>query len=291
MKEREITIFHSPDADDAFMFYGMVKGGIQYPGFRFTHDLCDIESLNHRALAGELDVTAVSVHAYSQLQQNYAVLSSGASMGGVDYGPRVIALEKFDLCDGRKRRIAIPGPMTSAALALRLFLKDQGIESELVSIHFDDIFAAIKQGVVDAGVIIHEGQITHGREGFVLLADLGRWWWEKHALPLPLGINVVRKSLGAEAMMAAGTVIKQSILYAMKYRHQALEYALSFGRGLSYEDADTFVSMYVNDFTVDLGEIGKRSIELFLAEGDRAGVIAQSPQVDFVDLSEVGSYE
>ena len=288
---KPITIYHSPDADDAFMFYGMVKGEIGYPGYEFTHDLCDIESLNHRALAGELDVTAVSVHAYSQLQDKYAILSCGASMGGSTYGPRLVALNPCNLADGKIRRLAIPGPMTSAALALRLFLKSEGIEAELISIHFDQVFAAIKDGRVDAGVIIHEGQITHGREGFVLLKDLGSWWWEKTQLPLPLGVNVARKSLGSEALTAAGTVLKQSILYSLKYRKEAIDYALSYGRGLSFKDADTFISMYVNDFTIDLGDIGQRAIRAFLAAGYKEGLITLAPAVEFVDLSSVKAYE
>lgn len=287
---KEITIFHSPDADDAFMFYGMVKGGVGYPGFRFLHDQCDIESLNHRAKAGELDVTAVSAHAYSALQSDYVILSAGASMGGVDYGPCIVSLHACKLDDGVHRRIAIPGPMTSAALALRLYLDSLGIAAELVPVHFDDIFSAIREGAVDAGVIIHEGQITHDREGFVLLANLGKWWWERHAVPLPLGVNVARKSLGRDALIAAGTVIKQSILYAMEHRREALDYALSFGRGLSYEDADTFVGMYVNDYTIDLGDVGRRAIELFLSEGYRKGFIAVAPHVEFIDLSGVGTH-
>ncbi len=284
---RKITIFHSPDADDAFMFYGMVKGGITYPGYTFTHDLCDIETLNHRTLAGELDVTAVSAHAYSKFQEHYSILSCGASMGGVDYGPRLVALENVDLGDGAVRRIGIPGPLTSAALALQLYLKDRGIDAELVPVHFDRMFEEIKAGVVDAGVIIHEGQLTLGREGFVMLEDLGSWWWKKTSLPLPLGVNVVRKSLGRDAMIATGTVLKQSILYAMDHRQGALEYALSYGRGLSYEDADTFVGMYVNEYTIDLGDAGRKAIELFLSEGHRAGIIGQPPQIEFIDLSAI----
>lgn len=290
MKNKEITIFHSPDADDAFMFYGLVKGGIRFPGYTFSHDLCDIETLNHRTLAGELDVTAVSAHAYSRFQEHYAILSAGASMGGVDYGPRLVALSMFNLRDGKRRRIGIPGPLTSAALALQLYLKDSGVEAELVALHFESIFAEIKAGKIDAGVIIHEGQLTLGREGFVMIEDLGRWWWNKMKLPLPLGVNVVRKSLGHEAMIATGTVLKQSIIYSLEHREGALAYALSFGRGLSVEDADTFVSMYVNDYTVDLGEAGRTAIELFLNEGYRAGIITQQPKIEFIDLSSVKSY-
>jgi 1,4-dihydroxy-6-naphthoate synthase len=201
------------------------------------------------------------------------------------------AQELLHLKKAKNLKIAIPGPMTSAALALKLFLKDQNIIAELVPAHFDKILDLVKAGTVDAGVIIHEGQITHAREGFVMLQDLGAWWWQKTNLPLPLGINVVRKSLGSSAHLAIGTVLKQSILYAMKYRKEALDYALTYGRGLSFEDADTFVAMYVNDYTIELGEIGKKAIERFLSEGFNAGFIKNAPKLDFVDLSSVKAYE
>lgn len=286
-----ITIYHSPDADDAFMFYGMMKAGIGYPGYDFRCDLCDIESLNKRALEGSLEVSAVSVHAYAYLKNRYAILSCGASMGGTDYGPCVVALTPCSLQDGRRRRIAIPGPYTSATLALRLFLADNGVEADLVPVHFDDIQRSILSGEVDCGVIIHEGQITHEREGFVLIQDLGKWWWEKHRLPLPLGVTVARRDLGRDAMNAAGTVIKQSILCSLDNRAQALEFALSFGRGITPAEADRFVSMYVNEWSVDLGDAGRRSIQLFLEQGVAHGIIPSLPEIEFVNLDSVVSYD
>jgi 1,4-dihydroxy-6-naphthoate synthase len=284
MSTQEITIYHSPDADDAFMFYGLVSGAVSYPGFTFHHDLADIESLNQKALRGELDVTAVSVHAFSKLHEHYSILSAGASMGGENYGPRLIAKSAINLNDGVHRRLAIPGPMTSANLALSLYLHQHGIEAELVPVHFDQVFAAVASGEVDAGVVIHEGQLTLEREGFALVLDLGKWWWEKHQLPLPLGINVVKRSLGAEALKAIGVVLKGSIVYSLEHRAQALDYALSYGRGLSRADADTFVGMYVNEYTVDLTDKGRKSIALFLEEGFLAGIISERPRVEFVTI-------
>jgi len=284
MTTQEITIYHSPDADDAFMFYGIVSGAVTYPGFTFRHDLADIESLNQKALRGELDVTAVSVHAFSKLHEHYAILSAGASMGGENYGPRLIAQSPINLSDGVRRRLAIPGPMTSANLALRLYLHQHGVKADLIPVHFDQVFSAVASGEVDAGVVIHEGQLTLEREGFTLVLDLGAWWWEKHQLPLPLGINVVKRSLGAEALKAIGSVLKGSIVYSLEHRAQALDYALSYGRGLSRADADTFVGMYVNEYTVDLTDKGRKSIALFLEEGFLAGIISERPRVEFVTI-------
>lgn len=284
MSEKEITIYHSPDADDAFMFYGLVSGAITYPGFTFRHDLADIESLNQRALRGELDVTAVSVHAFSKLHTQYMILSAGASMGGENYGPRLVAKLPVDLKDGVRRKLAIPGVMTSASLALQLYLHQHKIEADLVPIDFDRVFEVVASGEVDAGVVIHEGQLTLEKEGFTLVLDLGKWWWEKHQLPLPLGINIVKRSLGAEALKAVGVVLKGSIVYSLEHRSEALDYALSYGRGLSRVDADTFVGMYVNDYTVDLTDRGRRSIALFLEEGFMAGVLKERPQIEFVTV-------
>jgi 1,4-dihydroxy-6-naphthoate synthase len=212
-------------------------------------------------------------------------------MGGPDYGPRIIATSAFNLGDGRHRRIAIPGLSTSATLALKLFLAQTNIAAELVAMHFDKIQDAVRSGEVDAGVIIHEGQITHAREGFVMVQDLGKWWWDTTGLPLPLGINIVRKDLGAEGMLAVATVVKQSILYSLDHRREALAYALSFGRGISYDEADRFVGMYVNDYTIELGDAGRRSIALFLERGVAAGFIPRMPEIEFVDVSAVGRYE
>jgi 1,4-dihydroxy-6-naphthoate synthase len=269
---KPITIYHSPDADDAFMFYGLSCGAIKDARYEIRHELSDIESLNQRTRRGELDVTAVSVHAFSHLKDQYHILRCGASMGERDYGPRLIARKLFDPSDGVARTIAIPGDLTSAALSLRIYLAEAGITARIETLHFEAVQRAVQSGEVDAGVIIHEGQITHQREGLVTVKDFGQWWWEKHRLPLPLGVNVVRASLGVEAIKAVSTLLRSSIEYSLSHRQEALQYALSYGRGLSLADADTFVGMYVNDRTLDLGEVGMRSIQTFLDEGARHGL-------------------
>lgn len=282
MADREIIIYHSPDVDDAFMFFGLSQGHVKYPGFTFRHELKDIETLNQLALRGELETTAVSVHAYAYLASRYAVLTAGASMGGKNYGPRVVSREKFDLADGLPRSIAIPGQLTSAALALRIFLREKNIEAELIAIPFDEVQSAVMQGRVDAGVIIHEGQLTHERQGMVNILDLGQWWWSETGLPLPLGVNIVRKDLGSQALMAVATVLKRTIEYSLTHREEGLQHALSFGRGLTHTEADTFVQMYVNERTVDIGEEGRKSIELFLRRGYELKIIPQQVHADFV---------
>lgn len=282
MSDREVTIYHSPDADDAFMFYGMVQGAVQVPGYSFRHELKDIESLNKLALRGELEVTAVSVHAFAFLKNRYAILRCGASMGGKDYGPRLIARTPIDLKDGKVRTIALPGELTSAALATKLYLREQGIEAELVYRHFEEIQPAVKSGELECGVIIHEGQITHQREGLTTVLDLGKWWWDDTSLPLPLGINIVTKELGAEGMRAVQTALHQSIEYSLAHRSDALDYALSYGRGLSREDADRFVAMYVNERTRDIGREGIDAINLFISRGRAAGLIPAEVEVEFV---------
>lgn len=264
----EITIYHSPDADDAFMFYGLVCGAVEVPGYHFKHELQDIESLNHRALKGELDVTAVSVHAFSHLKDQYAILRCGASMGGVDYGPRLVSKpDNINCLSSAKPKIAIPGSLTSAALSIKLNFLERGIEANFVSVFFEEIIGAVESGEVDAGLIIHEGQITHQRQGLVTILDLGEWWWRKHQLPLPLGVNVVHKRLGEEGMKAVYKILRGSIEYSLSHRKEALDYALSYGRGLSFADADQFVGMYVNDLTREMGEAGMKSIQMFLEQG------------------------
>ena len=267
------------------MFYGMVKAGITEPGFNFEHALNDIESLNKLARLGQIEVTAVSVHAFAYLADRYSLLRYGASMGGIDYGPRLVARSGFNLKDGKVRTLAIPGELTSAALALKIYLREQGIEAELVNVFFDKVQDAVKSGEVDAGIIIHEGQLTHSREGLVTVLDLGQWWWTEHNLPLPLGINIVRKDLGPEAMRAAASILKRSISCALDNRDKALDYALTYGRGISKADADTFVGMYVNERTLDIGPDGMQSIRLFLTKAKQFGFIPKefSPeQIDFV---------
>lgn len=271
--ERAITIYHSPDADDAFMFYGLSSGAVSVPGYRFEHELSDIEGLNQRALRGELEVTAVSVHAYARIAERYRILRCGASMGGEHYGPKVVARSLTPLARSGAR-IAIPGELTSAALALKIFLREQGIDAELVNTHFDQVQHRVRDGSVDAGVIIHEGQLTHEREGLACVVDLGVWWWRETGLPLPLGVNVVRRDLGDEASRAVFKALKGSIEYSLEHRSKAIEYALRYGRGISASEADVFVGMYVNEVTLDIGEKGMRSIELFLERGARHGLIA-----------------
>ncbi len=282
MSKQTITIFHSPDADDAFMFYGLTQGAVEHPDYAFEHDLSDIETLNQRTIRGELDFTAVSVHAYAYLKSQYAILTCGASMGGKDYGPRVVAMEPMSLTDGKKRKIAIPGERTSAALSLQLYMKENGIEAELVNIDFDKVTEAVRSGDVDCGIIIHEGQITHDREGLQLILDLGKWWWDETGLPLPLGVNVVRKSLGEEAIRATATALYKSIDYSLKNRDKALDYAMTYGRGISREEADIFVGMYVNDLTLDIGEDGMRSIQLFLGKAMEYGLIPDDTEIEFI---------
>lgn len=282
MQTREITIFHSPDSDDAFMFYGLQCGAVNIPGYKFVHELADIESLNQRTLRGELDVTAVSVHAYAYLTQHYRLLQCGASMGGKDYGPRLVSLHPIDLREGPPKRIALPGRLTSATLAFCIYLHEQKIEAELVNAGFDEIQRLVKEGRVDAGIIIHEGQLTHRREGLTTVLDLGAWWWEKTGLPLPLGANVVKQSLGEDAIRAVQRALRESIDYALAHREEALKYALTYGRGITPQEADTFVGMYVNEWTQDITERGKRSIEQFLSLGAECGLIPHSVTPQFV---------
>jgi 1,4-dihydroxy-6-naphthoate synthase len=279
---KTITIYHSPDADDAFMFYGLTKGAVSVPGYEFKHDLSDIESLNHRALKGDVEVTAISVFAYPFLKDRYAILTCGASMGEESYGPRLIANKPLTLTKGKKYTIAVPGTYTSTTLACKLFLAREGIEAELITMNFDEIQSAVKEGQIELGAIIHEGQITCEREGFEIVLDLGSWWWKRHQLPLPLGVNIVRKDIGADAMNAVWKVLKGSIDYSLAHRKDAIQYALTYGRGISEAEADTFIGMYVNRRTLDLGDEGKRSIEIFLKEGREQGLVPDFGEIQFI---------
>ena len=276
---KEITIYHSPDADDAFMFYGLSSGAITHPDYLFKHELCDIQSLNDRSVKGEIDCTAVSVHAFPYLNDQYTILACGASMGGAEYGPRLIANKQLNLTD--IKTIALPGALTSATLAMRLYLKEAGIEADCRQTDFDKVQDLVASGKVDAGLIIHEGQVTSQNDGFTILLDLGKWWWDSTNLPLPLGINVVKKDLGEEAIAATAQVLKASIAYGLEHRKEALEYALQYGRGLSNKDADTFVAMYVNEWTLDMGKKGRESLKLFLKKGFDAGFLPDNWQPEF----------
>jgi 1,4-dihydroxy-6-naphthoate synthase len=274
----EIKVGHSPDPDDAFMFYALAKDKIDTGNYRFTHELQDIESLNRRAFSGELELTAVSLHGYAYLSDKYALCSCGASMGD-NYGPMVVAREAWSVDDLRGKTIAVPGTYTSAFLALKLVLGDD-FEHEIHP--FDEILNVVEQGKTDAGLIIHEGQLTYANQGLKLIVDLGEWWHEETGLPLPLGANAIRRDLGEQAMEEVTALLKQSIQFGLDHREEALAYALQFGRDLDNKKADKFVGMYVNDWTLDFGEAGRESVKLFLDRGYDAGIIPHQVKLDFI---------
>ena len=277
MSQTTIRVAHSPDSDDAFMFYALAEHKVDTEGLTYIHELQDIESLNQRALLGELEVTAVSIHAYAFLTDRYALLTSGASMGD-RYGPRLVARTAATKADVKGKRIAIPGPKTSAYLALRLYEPD----FEAVFIPFDQIEDAVVDGKVDMGLLIHEGQLTFGERGLHLVADMGEWWFGETGLPLPLGGNVVRKDLGEALLKKISRHLRASIAYALDHRELALDHAMQYARGLDRSKADTFVGMYVNDWTLDYGERGREAIRQFLARGVAAGIIPHEVTVEFV---------
>lgn len=275
---RPLRVGHSPDADDAFMFYALTHHKIDTGGLEFTHQLEDIETLNRRALRGELEISAVSIHAFAHLADKYALLASGCSMGD-RYGPIVIAREPMSLDQVRSRRIAVPGLLTTAYLTLNLCL---GRELDTVVMPFDKILPAVVAGEIDAGLIIHEGQLYFGEHGLYPVVDLGVWWQDQTNLPLPLGGNVVRKDLGAELVARIATLLKQSIQYALDHREEALEYALSFARDLDPAMADRFVGMYVNEWTLDYGERGRAAVRALLQRGHEIGLLPNPVSVEFV---------
>jgi 1,4-dihydroxy-6-naphthoate synthase len=274
---RTIHVSHSPDSDDAFMFYALAEGKIDTQGLRYVHELQDIESLNQRARRGELEVTAVSIHAFAYLADRYALLPSGASMGD-RYGPRLVARTPMSRADVKGKRIAVPGPLTSAYLALRLYEPD----FEPVWTPFDRIEEAVEAGEVDLGLLIHEGQLTYADRGLHLVADMGVWWFEETGLPLPLGGNVVRKDLGEALTQTISRHLHASIAYSLANREAALAHAMQYARGLDPAKADTFVGMYVNDWTLDYGARGREAVRLFLRRGHEAGVIPHAVDVTFV---------
>ena len=273
-----IHVAHSPDSDDAFMFYALASGKIDTEGLTYVHQLQDIETLNQRAMRGELEVTAVSIHAYAYLADSYALLPHGASMGD-RYGPRLVARSPLSRADIRGKRIAVPGLMTSAYLALRLF------ESvfEPVVIPFDQIEDAVADDSVDLGLLIHEGQLTFADRGLHLIQDLGEWWFGETGLPLPLGGNVVRKDLGDDLTRKISRHLRDSIAYGLEHRSAALDHSMQYARGLDRSKADAFVGMYVNDWTLDYGEAGRRAVRQFLQRGVEAGIIAKPVAIEFVD--------
>ena len=274
-----IRVAHSPDSDDAFMFYALATDQIDTGDIRFVHELQDIETLNRRALKGELEVTAVSIHAYAYLADKYALLPHGASMGE-GYGPRLVAREPLTREQLRGKRIAVPGTMTSAYLALKLFFP----EAETLVVPFDEIMEHVTSKQSDVGLLIHEGQLTYQDAGLHLVADLGEWWaGETGGLPLPLGGNVIRKDLGPELMRETSRLLRASIAYALEHRPAALAHAQSYGRGLDDAQTDEFVGMYVNRRTLDYGEDGRRAVQLFLDRGFEAGIIPQRVQVEWAE--------
>ena len=273
-----IHVAHSPDSDDAFMFYALAAGKIDTEGLTYVHELQDIESLNQRAMRGELEVTAVSIHAYAYLSHKYSLLPHGASMGD-RYGPRLVAREPAGRSEVKGKRIAIPGPLTSAYLALQLYEPD----FTPVFTPFDAIEDAVVNGDVDMGLLIHEGQLTFAERGLHLVADMGEWWFQETGLPLPLGGNVVRKDLGPELTRKISRHLRDSIAYGLQHRVGALDHAMQYARGLDRSKADTFVGMYVNDWTLDYGERGRQAVRLFLQRGVEAGLVKNPVTVEFVD--------
>lgn len=276
---REISIAHSPDSDDAFMFYALATNKVRVPGLRFTHTLCDIETLNQKARDGNgaYDVTAISFHAYPYIQDNYALLPSGGSVGD-GYGPMIVAAQGFSQSEIKRKRIAVPGTLTTAYLALKLFAP--GIETEVVP--FDQIIPQVLEGKYEAGLIIHEGQLTYSKAGLQRIVDLGKWWLKVTGLPLPLGGNAIRRSLGPELTALVSKALRDSIQYALDHRDEALAYAMQFARDVDSQLADKFVGMYVNERTLDYGPDGREAVRRLLDMGHKAGIIPREARVDFV---------
>jgi len=274
---REITVAHSPDSDDAFMFYALATHKIRTPGLRFTHTLCDIQTLNQKAQAGVYDVTAISFHAYPYVQDQYALMACGGSVGE-GYGPMIVASHPFSESEVKMKRIAVPGRLTTAYLALHLFAP--GIDTEVVP--FDRIIPQVLEGKYEAGLIIHEGQLTYDKSGLYRIVDLGKWWHKVTGLPLPLGGNAIRRTLGPPLISRVSEALRQSIQYALDHREQALAYAMQFARDLDTQSADTFVGMYVNERTLDYGPDGRDAVRRLLDMGHKAGIIGPEAHVDWV---------
>lgn len=275
---REISIAHSPDSDDAFMFYGLATNKIRVPGYKFNHTLTDIETLNQKAIKEAFyDVTAISFHAYPYLQENYALMACGGSVGE-GYGPMIVSSRKLSLKELHKVRIAVPGTLTTAYLALKLFAPD--VETAIVP--FDKIIPAVAAGEFEAGLIIHEGQLTYANDGLIKLLDLGQWWKQQTSLPLPLGGNAIRRSLGKEAMVTTTNALRDSIQHALDHREEALAYAMQFARDLDATLANRFVGMYVNERTLNYGDDGREAIRKLLEMGYERGIIPHRADVEFV---------
>jgi 1,4-dihydroxy-6-naphthoate synthase len=283
IEKTEIRVGHSPDPDDAFMFYALARETIDTGQYKFSHELVDIETLNRRAFEADLELTALSLHAYAYLADKYAICACGASMGD-KYGPMVVAREQVSLTELNDATIAIPGTLTTAYLALRMCM---GVDFKYVVVPFDEILNVVEAGSfegeeVHAGLIIHEGQLTYGSQDLKLVVDLGVWWDEETGLPLPLGCNGIRKDMGKETMLEVTALLKESIVHGLENREPALDYALGYGRGLDRSMADEFVGMYVNDWTVDFGEKGREAVKLLLKRGFECGVITELIEPEFV---------
>ena len=274
---REVSIAHSPDSDDAFMFYGLATNKVRVPGLKFTHTLSDIETLNRKARTAFYDLTAISFHAYPYLQEKYALLSSGGSVGE-GYGPMIVSSKDYTVEQIKTKKIAVPGTLTTAYLVLKLFAPE--IQTEVVP--FDQIIPQILEGRYEAGLIIHEGQLTYGKSGLKRIVDFGKWWREQTGLPLPLGGNAIKRDLGSDVMHDVSQALKDSIQYALEHREEALEYAMQFARDLDRQLAGRFVSMYVNERTLDYGAEGREAIAKLLEMGYEQGIIPHKPQLDFV---------
>ncbi len=276
---QEISIAHSPDSDDAFMFYGLATNKVRVPGYKFTHVLTDIETLNHKAIDEAFyDVTAISFHAYPYLQDRYTLMACGGSVGD-GYGPMIVSAPKLSPGELKKTRIAVPGTLTTAYLTLKLY--EPEIETSVVP--FDKIIPAVLSGEFDAGLIIHEGQLTYAKDGLIKLLDLGQWWREQTSLPLPLGGNAIRRSLGSKVQHIATQALRDSIQHALDHRDEALLYAMQFARDLDTQTAHRFVGMYVNERTLNYGDDGRQAIVKLLDMGHDRGIIPIKAAVDFVD--------
>jgi 1,4-dihydroxy-6-naphthoate synthase len=283
IEKTQIRVGHSPDPDDAFMFYALARDTIDTGKYEFSHELVDIETLNRRAFEADLELTALSLHAYAHLADKYAICACGASMGD-KYGPMVVAREEISLAELNDATIAIPGTLTTAYLALRMCM---GVDFKYVVVPFDEILNVVEAGSfegeeVHAGLIIHEGQLTYASQDLKLIVDLGVWWDEETGLPLPLGCNGIRKDMGEEMMLEVTALLKESIVHGLENRGPALDYALGYGRGLDRSMADEFVGMYVNDWTVDFGEKGREAVALLLKRGFECGVIPELIEPEFV---------
>ena len=274
----KISLAHSPDSDDAFMFYGLARGKVDSGDLEVVHTLTDIETLNRHAMEGRHEVTAISFHAYPYVADKYALMSCGGSIGD-GYGPLLVAREPLGAADLGNLTVAVPGTLTTAYLALRLFAP--GVKTRVVP--FDEIMDEVREGRADVGLIIHEGQLTFGGQGLRKIVDLGAWWKDETGLPLPLGGNAVRRDLGLGLMKRLTRLVRETVRYSLDHRKEALEYAMSFARGMDSSIADRFVGMWVNDMTIESGERGRKAVQALLDRGHEAGVIPQRVQVDFVE--------